>query len=282
MNPVASAPSLFAAAFRGRASARPDPVCHDPWASALAGDEGAALARRLEERRPHLELWLAVRTAFIDRRLAAALGPGGARQVVVLGAGLDTRAARMSRPGVRFFEVDRGEIQEDKRRRLAALRGYPADAAICVPCDFEREDFLDRLIASGFDPAEPAFILWEGVTYYLTGSAVRATLGCIACGCHPRSTVIFDHLGERVGEPADRSESRGGGERDTRHVVSELGEPVRWGTDHALPMLYEEGFRRVRMTTFDEAALELTGTYERERRWRFIHLVEASVARDGV
>jgi hypothetical protein len=57
-----------------------------------------------------------------------------------------------------------------------------------------------------------------------------------------------------------------------------LGEPIRWGTNDVLPLLYEEGFRKVHVTSFDEAALNLTGTYDRARKWRFQWLVRASVA----
>jgi hypothetical protein len=58
----------------------------------------------------------------------------------------------------------------------------------------------------------------------------------------------------------------------------EAATPIRWGTDDPLPLLYEEGFRRVQVTSFDEAALDLTGTYDRQRRWRFQSLVTARVA----
>jgi methyltransferase (TIGR00027 family) len=267
----ASRTALFVAAYRARASARPGAVCQDPWAAALAGEEGAALAQALDAYQPHMELWLAVRTAWIDRRVAEATGPGGAGQVVVLGA-------RLGRAGVRFFEVDHPASQEDKRRRLAAIAGYPADAATYVACDFERDDFLERLGEAGMDPGAPALFVWEGVTYYLGEAAVRATLGRLARGCHPRSTVVFDHMGKRMAEGRVRDAADHG----TREMVAGIGEPLRWGTDHVLPLLYEEGFRRVRVVTFDEAGLALTGTYDRDRKWRFIHLAEASVAPDGV
>jgi methyltransferase (TIGR00027 family) len=225
-----------------------------------------------------MELWFAVRTAFIERRLEAAIGPSGARQVVLLGAGLDTRAARLGREGVRFFEVDHPASQQEKLLRLAGINGYPVASATYVRCDFEHDDFLERLVADGFDPDAPAFIVWEGVTSYLTEPAVRATFARIARGCDARSTVIFDHIGRKMAEGQLRNTS----DRGARAMVADLGEPVRWGTDHVLPLLYEEGFRRVRATTFDEAGLNLLGTYDRARKWRFQYLVEASVALGAV
>jgi methyltransferase (TIGR00027 family) len=270
-----STTALMVAAYRGRATARRDAVCDDPWASALAGDEGREVARRYDEAFAHMELWIALRTAFLDARVRSLTGPvGEIRQVVLLGAGFDTRAARLARDGVRFFEVDREETQEVKLARLAQLPGYPVSNATYVTCDFERQDFLDRLAGSGYRMGEPALFLWEGVAAYLTESAVRATLLRVAVGAHPGSVVVFDHLRRRIvsGEVHDVKDHM------SREFVAELGEPLRFGIDYPLPLLYEEGFRRVRMLTFDEIALDLTGTYERNRAFRFQGIVVASVS----
>ena len=59
-------------------------------------------------------------------------------------------------------------------------------------------------------------------------------------------------------------------------LVEELGEPFRFGINDPLPLLVEAGFAQVRQTSFDEIALTLTGTYDRERLFRFQHVVEAS------
>jgi methyltransferase (TIGR00027 family) len=220
-----------------------------------------------------MELWIAVRTAFIDARLRRATAPPfDLRQVVLLGAGLDTRAARLAREGVRFFEVDHGESQRDKLARLSALPAYPREAATYVTCDFESEDFVERLAAAGFRPQEPAFIVWEGVIPYLTEPAIRATLRRMAEALHPRSIVVFDHLRRKivsgdVKDPADL---------ESRVFVDVLGEPLRFGIDDVLPLLYDVGFRRVKTTTFDEACLDFTGTYARERKFRFQSLAMAS------
>ena len=115
--------------------------------------------------------------------------------------------------------------------------------------------------------------MWEGVTPYLSEAAVRATLRRIATGCHPHTTVFFDTVGRRMAEGATRHD----GDLQTLSMVGMLGEPLRWGTNDPLPLLYEEGFRKVHVVNFDEVALDFTGTYKRERRWRFQSLVTASV-----
>jgi methyltransferase (TIGR00027 family) len=263
------------AAYRGRATAREPRLIDDPWAAALAGEEGLEVARSYDGAFGPMELWVAVRTAFFDERVRRLTsGAGAIPQVVLLGAGFDTRAARLARAGVRFFEVDRTETQAMKRARLAELPAYPVESATYVTCDFEREDFLERLVAAGYRVDAPGLFLWEGVTPYLTEPAVRATLRRIAEGSSPESVLVFDHLRRRIvqGDVPDPKDER------SRAFVADLGEPLRFGVDYPLPMLFEEGFRRVRMLTFDEICLNLTGTYERARAFRFQGVVIASRA----
>ncbi|NUO54167.1 MAG: class I SAM-dependent methyltransferase [Polyangiaceae bacterium] len=265
--------ALFMAAYRARATRAPNAICRDEWAAELAGEEGFDLAKKYDAVYGHMELWTAVRTAFIDQRVRRALSPAwGMKQIVILGAGLDTRAARLSFPGVRFFEVDHPESQAHKRRRIEAASGYPVQSASYVPCDFEKQDFLDQLVRSGFREVEPAFFVWEGVTPYLTEAAVRSTLRRVATGTSPSSVVVFDHLRKKIvaGDVADPNDLQ------SREFVGDLGEPLRWGTDDVLPVLYSEGFRRVRVTSFDEACLDFTGTYERDRKFRFQSMAVAS------
>ena len=259
-------------AYRARASRWPRPLFIDPWAEKLAGSDGERIAREVDARFPPMEAWMAVRVAYLDRLVGTAVDRLGARQIVILGAGYDTRAARLPRAGVRFFEVDHPATQAAKRARLAELDGYPVDAATYVTCDFEIEDPIARLVAGGFDAQAPALVLWEGVVSYLTEDAVRTTATRLATGLDPRSLVALEFLsknyatGARV-RPDDRA---------TRDVVGDLGEPIRFGTDDILPLLYDAGFRWVRVLDFNELALELLGDYQRERQFRFQRLALAS------
>jgi len=269
----ASRTAIMVAAFRGRASARPDAICRDPWASALAGREGESLADEFQAHFPAFELWMAVRTAYLDAHVEHWTSPPHAfSQVVLLGAGLDTRAARLAKDGVRFFEVDHPSSQRDKLARLRALHEYPIDAATYVSCDFETDDFIDRLVAEGFHPGAPALVIWEGVVPYLSEAAIRRTLRRITDACERRTVLVFDYVMRRIVERRDISPA----DEENMRLLGTLGEPVKFGTNDPLPLLYEEGFRHVRCVSFDEACLSLTGTYERDRMFRFQHLAIAS------
>lgn len=269
----ASRTARMVAAWRGRSSRGPDAVCDDPWATSLAGPQGEALADAYEKHFPAMELWLGLRTRFLDDVVRHALGQG-VGQVVVLGAGLDTRAARLATEGVRFFEVDHAGSQAEKRERLATLDGYPLDAAVWVTCDFERDDFLDRLTAAGFCAGEPAIFVWEGVVYYLSRADVEATARRIAGGCAPGSRLLFDYVGTRMAR-GDHTLSED--DHAMRDFVAELGEPLRFGINDVLPLLHGCGFRHVRTISFDEIAASVTGTYERSRMFRFQHIASASM-----
>jgi len=268
----ASRTAVMVAALRGRATARPEPVCHDPWAAQLAGADGLVYAAEYDRAFPHVELWIAARTAVIDAEVRGRIAEGFT-QIVILGAGLDTRAARIATSGVRFFEVDQPASQADKRARLIQLDAYPLDAATYVSCDFEQQDFLAQLSASGFDVSRAALFVWEGVTYYLPEAAVTATLARIAHGCEARSVVAFDLVRKRFadGEVQDVADVA------ARDRVAEMGEPLRFGSNDIVPMLFDAGFRKVSAQSFDAIALNLTGTYARDRKFRFQSFVRASV-----
>ena len=268
----ASKTALMVCAYRARASRWPRPLFIDRWAEPLAGSEGEEIARQLDQRFPPMELWLALRVAYLDKLVGRAVDQLSARQIVILGAGYDTRAARLPRSGVRFFEVDHPATQAEKRERLARLDGYPVDAATYVRCNFEIDDPIEQLVKAGFDTREPALVLWEGVVAYLTEAAVRATASRLAAGLDPRSLVAFDYVGKNYAmghkmKPADL---------EARAYVGDLGEPIRWGTDDVLPLLYECGFRWVRALDFNELALELIGDYRRDRMFRFQRLALAA------
>ncbi len=262
------------AAYRGRASAATNPVCDDPWALGLAGAEGEALARRWDEHSPSMELWMGLRTRYLDDCVNRALDRGF-RQVAILGAGLDTRAARLGRDGVRFFEVDQPASQAEKYKRLSRFEAYPLEAATFVPCDFERDDFVQLLENAGLDRQSPVCFVWEGVIYYLLEVAARSTLQRLAAEFDPRSLLVFDYLNSRMAKSSPRLREE---DRAMKGIIEELGEPMQFGIDDPTPLMAECGYRFLRTISFDELALQYTGTYARERFFRFQAIALASAS----
>jgi methyltransferase (TIGR00027 family) len=166
----------------------------DPLALRILGEEAETVLREAEAdpAKRRMRLFIAVRTRFAEDALAAAIDRG-VRQLVVLGAGLDTYAYRGKfRDVLRIFEVDHPATQAWKRQRLAEAAIDVPELLTFAPVDFERETLADGLEAAGFDPAQKTFFTWLGVVPYLTEQAVWSTLGFIAslpAGAH----VVFDY-----------------------------------------------------------------------------------------
>jgi len=166
----------------------------DPLAMRILGEDAEALVRDAEQdpQRRRMRIFIAVRTRFAEDALAAAVEQG-TRQLVVLGAGLDTYAYRGAmRDRLRIFEVDHPATQAWKRQRLAEAEIPAPPTLTFAPVDFERETLGEGLAAAGFDPRERSFFTWLGVAPYLTEEAVFATLGYI--GRLPGGAqVVFDY-----------------------------------------------------------------------------------------
>jgi len=135
---------------------------------------------------------IALRTAAIDTAVRAAIA-GGAKQLVILGAGYDGRAWRMLElAGVSVFEVDHPATQGDKRAHLSELP--PATGVVSfVPIDFERNSLAAVLERAGHGRLSPTCWIWEGVVMYLTRAAMRATLTDVAGRSGPGSTLIVNY-----------------------------------------------------------------------------------------
>ena len=183
-----------------------------------------AIYRYPYEGEPPLEHQSAARTTFFDLALMRHLED--IEQLVVLGAGWDTRSYRM--PGaVRCFEVDIPRTQEEKRRMLVRA-GLDPTRMTFVPADLVTDDWLGRLMHAGFDPRRSTFFLWEAVTMYLDRDAVERTLRTIA-GTAPRTVVAFDYLS------ADLVEGRSLFMTYVRAVLRVIDEPWRFGMPGGTP-----------------------------------------------
>ena len=194
-----------------------------------------------------MRLFIAARTRFAEDALAAAVR-NGTRQLVVLGAGLDTFAYRNPWPELRVFEVDHPDTQAFKRERLAAA-GIAVPASVTyVPVDFEKESLADRLVAE-----EAAFFLWLGVVPYLSRAGFEETLALIAAT--PRAEVVFDY----AMPPSSMSPERRAALEARAARVAGIGEP--WRT-YFLP---EQLAADLRARGFDE--LEDLGPAQLAARW---------------
>jgi methyltransferase (TIGR00027 family) len=137
--------------------------------------------------------YFALRHRFAEDQLQQALDRG-VRQIILLGAGLDSLALR--RPAlateVRLVEVDHPDSQRWKLTRMEEL-GLETPSVLYLPVDFGKESLEVRLAESGVDLDQPTYFSWLGVTQYIDRAACDATLGLIAT--RPGgSEVVFDFI----------------------------------------------------------------------------------------
>lgn len=190
--------AIGAAAFRvlhGRAFDGPA-IHHDEYALELVGvadvKELAALMRATGL--PELErvcAYFAFRHRYVEELMLAA-AHSGVRQLVVLGAGLDTFALRYRDlpAGVEIYEVDHPATQAWKQARLEAV-GLRGSRAIYVAVDFETDSVADRLEAAGFRFADAAFFSWLGVSQYVDRAAAAKTFDLVTSAA-AGSQIVFD------------------------------------------------------------------------------------------
>ena len=241
--------AVYVAAARAVGSKDPDPQLRNPDYLAikfLGPRERAVLPdlpmnaldldfdRAMKQLGPHLPVAvMTYRTKRFDAALLDAL-QNGARQVVVLGAGFDSRAYRFqSQLGdVRVMEVDYGPTQAYKKRRLGEILEVIPPNVSFVPMDFTKDNLLDQLRNAGYSEQQRTFFLWEGVTYYLPESAVKDTLHFVRDHSASGSRIAFDYFG--ASNPTVNN---------PRHVYAQWGEPLLFGfpSDRAREYVQQEG-----------------------------------------
>lgn len=207
------------------------------WYAPLAHAWAPAVARLV----PGVDL-MRTRTLAIDEAIAASIDRG-AKQVVLLGAGLCARAWRMTElADAVVYEVDHPATQTYKRSRLGGLRPRAREVRF-VSVDFERDDLAESLARAGHDVSATTTWVWEGVTPYLTTEATAGTLDVVHGRSVEGSTLVLTYY-----TAGRKSGGARGVERRVRRwadgVFSLIGEPIRGLT--SVPamqaLLAEKGF----------------------------------------
>ena len=206
----------------------------DVHAAALAGDEALAHARAL----PGLVAGIAARTRWLDDHLEA-FRPA---QVVLVGAGLDTRAHRLDLPGARFFELDLPGMLAYKRQAV----GVPSHVRL-VAADLRHERVSAALAGEAtWDPSAATCVVWEGVSYYLPAGAVAAALEDLAAVIGPRGLLLFDFVHARWLAAATRARP------EVVAQVARWGEPLLHGLAEPRAELAAHGLALVEEVPVEE------------------------------
>ena len=175
-------------------------ICYDPYARRFAPGWMVRLfglfikSGYAEWRGPGVNGFLVARERYIDDVLQKFLDDG-LEQLVILGAGYDSRAYRFDLADkVKTFEIDHPATQPDKLAKLKAVFGKVPEHVCYVSIDFNTQTLEKRLLESGYDPKLKSLFIWQGVSMYLTEDAVEATLAFVVNHSGPGSAIVFDYI----------------------------------------------------------------------------------------
>jgi len=188
------------------------------------------------------EFFLA-RTRYIDDYLQGCID-NGLEQLVILGAGYDSRAYRFDAlTQIKVFEVDHPATQDVKKEKvLGRFKALPAHVSY-IPVDFIKEDFQTGLFANGYDRQLKTLFIWEGVTMYVDPDTVDRTLSFIVKNVGSGSSIIFDYTyPEVLAGTFERKEAK-----EWLKITQKSDEPLEFGIgqDNIEKFLTDRGYSNV-------------------------------------
>jgi len=249
-------------AIRAGESMRPEDerVCYDPLAKEFLGTEltniindpqlTEAAVSALEQRTPGTIGCVVSRTRYIDDYLNMCIDDG-IEQLVILGAGYDTRAYRFDqlKEKVNVFELDHIATQKVKLEKVKKIFGTLPNHVVYIPIDFDKEKLGQRLFESGYDKKLKTLFIWEGVTMYITEEAVDETLSFVAENSGSGSSIIFNYTFQSVLDGTCELEYAA----NVREDYERRGEPLTFGIQEGAieEFLSKRGFYQVNNVTGD-------------------------------
>jgi len=262
-------------------------ICYDPFArqfvSALYWNVFRFFVSSgyAERRGPGTMGFLVARERYIDDYLQAGLNDG-LEQLVILGAGYDSRAYRFAQLKDRHvFEVDHAATQQAKIVKLTKILSELPRHVVFVPIDFETQTLRQRLLECGYNERKKTLFIWQGVTQYLTPKAVDDTLAFVANHSGRGSSIIFDYMYTSL---LDGTVKRG--EVNSMQRYRRLtGEGFKFGIPEGTieAFMQQRGFCRVKNATHEDfKRAYFTGVNQKRAVAAGYAIVSAIVSRQGI
>jgi len=283
----------ISAVYRADESNKPENirVCYDPIAQHFLSSRFTIFGRipplnaiykslgfwYAERVSPGVPGYVVARTAYIDDYLRTCIHDG-IKQLVILGAGYDSRAYRFEelKGKVKVFEVDHPATQKVKITKVEKAFGSLPDHVVYVAIDFDKERLDERMFQSGYDPHLKTLFIWEGVNMFITAEGVDATLGIVTRSSGEGSSIIFDYILKSVVDGTCEFEEA----EKTRRACEGIGEPFTFGIEEGTvgEFLSQRGFHRVKDIGTDFLKSAYIGAKDPNRKvTRFYRVVHATV-----
>ncbi len=247
------------------AKAEEERICYDPYAIYFIGPEllkffeatacnyPEAKARLKEMYRlfPGTQNSIVARVRYFDDYLQDSMAEG-IKQLVILGAGYDTRAYRIEglKEKVKVFEVDYPIIQKVKMEKIKEIFGSLPGHVVFVNADVGSEELFKSLLEQEYNPSERTLFIMEGLIYYIPPEGVENLLSSIVQNSGPGSRIIFDYFPQSMVDGTCELEVG----NLIHERVKQSGEPFKFGiTDGTIEeFLKERGFSHIQNVTSED------------------------------
>lgn len=290
------------AVIRGVENQKPEGerLCYDPFANGFIGTTNRVVGMipplrklalwYLERKHPFVLDCIPARTRYIDEYVNKCIDDG-LEQLIILGAGYDSRAYRIERlkGRVTVFEIDHPATQKLKIEKVKKMLDPIPSNVVYVPIDFNKETLPQKMSQSRYDKDKKGLFIWEGVTPYLTAEAVDETLHFVARNSGPGSSIIFSYILKSVVDGTCELEgareirkafSRGG----IADFSSDRGDRLMFGIEEGTieTFLSERGFQQIKDISGDYYEAEyFTGPNRNRKGCCLCRVVSATVKPEG-
>lgn len=241
-------------------------ICYDPYAIHFVSPEVLELNKDPQKAKAMLEslgdlgtLLLGLgnstraRVRYFDDFVKTSIDKG-ISQLVILGAGYDTRAYRIeglgSEDNIRVFEVDHPVTQEVKTEKIKEIFGAVRENVVYVPLDLMTENLGEKLLQAGYDKSKQTLFLMEGLLMYLQPETVDGILYFISKNSGKGSAIIFDYYPKSVVDGSSVLEVG----KIAHDYLARIGEPLMFGIEEGLleEFLAKRGFSHVCNVTSED------------------------------
>jgi methyltransferase (TIGR00027 family) len=261
-NPSKMAEGMAMQRFSESSKPENERICYDPYAIHFISpeivefgikhpEEARAKVDQMEKLFPGLSSSIIARVRYFDDYVRKSIDEG-LEQLVVLGAGYDTRAYRIDglKENIKVFEVDHPNTQSFKIQKIKEIFGSTPDHVVYVPTDFETEEFGQKLSDMGYNRSKKTLFVMEGLSMYIPPESVAETLSFIVQNSAKGSSIIFDYYPESVVNGTCKLEIG----KNIRNFVIQQGEPLQFGIreDEIEDFLTQFGFSKIQNVTSED------------------------------
>ena len=236
-------------------------ICYDPHAirfisqavldfAAHNPEKYKAFVARNERLVPGASNSIVARVRYFDDVVKSSINEG-LEQLVILGAGYDTRAYRIEGLSkIKVFEVDHPATQSIKIEKITEIFSSLHDHVTYVPMDLEVDELGQRLLESGYNKSLKTLFIMEGILMYLSPEIVEEILSFIVHNSGKGSAILFDYIPLSVVDGTCELEAG----HNWRKGVMEVGEPFLFGINDGeiQSFLVQRGFKNVKNMTSED------------------------------